>query len=255
MEKQKEEEKRKGGTFAGSVLLENDTWDRDAVFEGLRKDWSIDLRGKLEANEDSIIAEYEGHMVVISLFHSPVPNQEATRNARNNYMWPKAEKMAQRHSAHIVVAVMQGDNNPIETGTLLAQIMATCCQQKGVIGVYTMGTVYEPNFYREVALSTNEGEFPLLDLVWFGAYKNAQGMSAYTYGLANFGKLEMEILNSQADPSEVLAFISSIAHYVITEDVTLNDGETVGLSGRDRRRITKSAGVALEGQETLKIAF
>ena len=42
---------------------------------------------------------------------------------------------------------------------------------------------------------------------------------------------------------------------MIGSDVTLNDGETIGFSQGDRHRITRSPGVALPDQPTLKVSF
>ena len=46
----------------------------------------------------------------------------------------------------------------------------------------------------------------------------------------------------------------NIVGYVISEDVILHDGETIGLTAEQRLKITKSAGVNVEG-ESFKIAF
>lgn len=45
-----------------------------------------------------------------------------------------------------------------------------------------------------------------------------------------------------------------IANYVITEDVVLRDGETIGFSEEQKLPITRSKGVAVEG-DSLKIKF
>ena len=45
-----------------------------------------------------------------------------------------------------------------------------------------------------------------------------------------FGKEEMEVLNTDAEPEELRDFLASLASYVLACDVTLQDGETIGFS-------------------------
>lgn len=95
---------------------------------------------------------------------------------------------------------------------------------------------------------------PLLNLVHFGLIRTENGMGAYTYGLRAFGKDEIEILDSQASPSELRDFLIEISGYILEQDVTLRDGETIGFSAEQRLSITRSAGVYVNG-DSLKIQF
>ena len=71
-----------------------------------------------------------------------------------------------------------------------------------------------------------------------------------------FGKEEMEVLNTDAEPEELRDFLASLASYVLACDVTLQDGETIGFSADDKHTITRSPGVSLpEEQMTLKIGY
>ena len=51
-------------------------------------------------------------------------------------------------------------------------------------------------------------------------------MNGYTYGLDVFGKDEMEVLGTNAKPSDLRDFLASFASYVLENDVELHDGET-----------------------------
>lgn len=53
------------------------------------------------------------------------------------------------------------------------------------------------------------------------------GLNGYTYGMDVFGKEEMEVLNTDAEPEELRDFLASLASYVLACDVTLQDGETI----------------------------
>ena len=67
-----------------------------------------------------------------------------------------------------------------------------------------------------------------------------------------FGKLEMEITGTEAEPNDVLSFMYSICEYVISEDVEFKDGETVGFTEEQKIPIHISEGVSIPG-ETIKL--
>ncbi|WP_268223912.1 DUF4261 domain-containing protein, partial [Sinomicrobium oceani] len=74
------------------------------------------------------------------------------------------------------------------------------------------------------------------------------------YGLAAFGKLEMEIVESENSIKELNEMMFNLAHYVIAFNVTLKDGETIGISAEQKLKISESKGKFLEGK-TLKIEY
>ena len=187
--------------------------------------------------------------------HGPVPGGEAEDNAENNYMWPDAVKAAQSHAAHIMVTVLGKETDVRLRGQFFVKLAAACCRQPGVLGVYTSGVVFEPSFYADMAGVMKEGELPLNNWIWFGLHRREGGVCGYTYGMDVFGKEELEVLDADADPLAIREFLVSLAGYVIGSDVTLNDGETIGFSQGDRHRITRSPGVALPDQPTLKVSF
>ena len=73
--------------------------------------------------------------------------------------------------------------------------------------------------------------------------------------MKNFGKDEMEIYaEGAADLNEIRIFAADIVYYILSGDVTLRDGETIGMSAEQKLPITRSKGIALDG-DTLKIKY
>ena len=62
------------------------------------------------------------------------------------------------------------------------------------------------------------------------------------------------MLDTRAEPEDLRGFVLDIASYVLEQDVTLRDGETIGFSEGQKLPITRSAGVGQEGM-TLKIGW
>ena len=257
-----EEETDHKGSFAGSVLLSKAEWDKEQFIRDLREKWDIvddepDEGGEDDENgDDAVVMRVGGMMLVVTIFRGHIPNNEAEINAENNYMWPEAVETAKAHKAHIMVAVLGEEEKLLERGKLFTKAMAVCCKQKYATGVYTSGVVFEPRFYESFANMMKEDELPIFNWVWFGLYRSEGGLNAYTYGMDVFGKEEMEVLNTDAEPEELRDFLASLASYVLACDVTLQDGETIGFSADDKHTITRSPGVSLpEEQMTLKIGY
>ena len=176
------------GSFCGSVLLSEDTWDKDKLISDLQVDWGIELSKEDTEDEDTIVTDIDTCRIVISKFPVPVPNEEAEINAENNWMWEEAVEVTKTHKAHIVVAILGDEEDLISRGLLYTKIMATCCKQEKAIGVFTSGVVFEPSYYMKSAEMIRDGELPIFTWVWFGLYRTENGLSTYTYGMKDFGK-------------------------------------------------------------------
>ena len=247
-------EEEVAGTFCGSVLLSEGEWDKEKLISDLKVDWGIELSKEDTEDEDTIVTDLDECRIVISKFPAPVPNEEAEINAENNWMWEEAVEVTKTHKAHIVVAILGDEEDLIVRGLLYTKIMATCCKQENAIGVFTSGVVFEPSYYLKSAEMIRDGELPIFTWVWFGLYRTENGLSTYTYGMKDFGKLELEILDADEEAGKLLSFISAIASYILQDDVEFKDGETIGLSEEDIHQITLSKGVALP-EKTLKISY
>ena len=257
-----EEETDHKGSFAGSVLLSKAEWDKEQLIRDLREEWGIvdkepdEGDEDVENSDDAVVMRVGNMMLIVTLFHGHIPDNEAEINAENNYMWPDAVKIAREHCAHLMVAVLGKEEDLLEKGKLFTKLVAACCRQRYATGVYTSGVVFEPRFYEGLADMIKEDELPIFNWVWFGLYRSEGGLNGYTYGMDVFGKEEMEVLNTDAEPEELRDFLASLASYVLACDVTLQDGETIGFSADDKHTITRSPGVSLpEEQMTLKIGY
>ncbi len=84
------------GSFAGSVLLSKAEWDKEQLIRNLREEWGIVDEEPDEGDEDdensddAVVMRVGGMMLIVTLFHGHIPDNEAEINAENNYMWPEA---------------------------------------------------------------------------------------------------------------------------------------------------------------------
>ena len=235
-----EDEENEGdhtGVFTGFVLLSKGKWDKQQFIRDMKEKWDITV-DEYDASEDksdeALVFEVGDMLAAVSLGTYPIPNGEAEVNAENNYMWDDAVKIAKEHRAHIMVAVLGKEEDLLEKGKLFTKLVAACCRQKYATGIYTSGVVFEPRFYEGFADMLQNDELPIFNWIWFGLYHDENGMNAYTYGMDVFGKDEMEVLGTDAKPSDLRDFLASLVSYVLENDVELHDGETIGFSAGDK---------------------
>ena len=258
-EAETEDESDHTGVFTGFVLLSKGEWDKEQFIRDMKEKWDItvdEYDASEEKDDDALVFEVGDMLAAVSLAAYPIPNGEAELNAENNYMWEDAVQVAKEHRAHIMVAILGKEEKILEKGKLFTKLVAACCRQKYATGIYTSGVVFEPRFYEGFADMLKEDELPIFNWVWFGLYRSEGGLNGYTYGMDVFGKEEMEVLNTDAEPEDLRDFLASLASYVLACDVMLKDGETIGFSADDKHTITRSPGVSLpEEQMTLKISW
>ena len=258
-EAEAEDESDHTGVFTGFVLLSKGEWDKDQFIRDMKEKWNIAVEeydASEEKDDDALVFEVGDMLAAVSLATYPIPGGEAEGNAENNYMWEDAVKVAKEHRAHLMVAVLGKEEDLLEKGKLFTKVVAACCRQEYATGIYTSGVVFEPRFYEGFADMMQEDELPIFNWIWFGLWRDENGMNGYTYGLDSFGKDEMEVLGTNAKPSDLRDFLASLASYVLENDVELHDGETIGFDADDKHTITRSPGVGLpEEQMTLKISW
>lgn len=251
---QADPDRRPTGGFAGFALLSDNSWDKAQLIRDLKEEWSLDAVEDGDTDESSLVFSVDLMMASVALMPAPVPGGEAEQNAANNYMWPEAVETAKAHQAHLMVAVLGPEPDILKKGQLFVQLLAACCKQNNILGVYTSGTVFEPRFYIAASEIMKNGSLPLLNWIWFGLYRREGGVCCYTYGMEQFGKDEMEVLDTDDQPSDVRNFLLDLVSYVLDQNVTLRDGETIGFTAEDKHAITRGKGVSLPGM-TLKIEY
>lgn len=245
-------ENSNGNVLAGFVLLTDANMDWPRFRHYLKEDWGITPQD--EVKDNAIVFETDGMIAACSLMPNPVPNHEAEENAKNNILWRDGVKEVAKHGAHVMVAVMNKKSS-IEQSVLFAKIASSLLKLKNTIGIYKNPTVYEKNFYVQAAEAMKQDELPIPIMVYVGMYITKDGLlCGYTSGLRYFGYEEIEVVDTPVQPEELYRFLLAISDYVISADVHLKDGETIGFTDEQKLPITLSDGVSVEGQ-TLKIAL
>ena len=250
------ENETQSSSILGMILLEDQhSFDVQGAMNELKSKWKLDV-GIVDGNSDALVVEIEDYKVAMALMPVPIPGDEISQTAGYNYFWENAEDETSQHQAHIVLTVMNTGREPITENMLFSKIASAVMNHSGSIGIY-MGSrtlLLQKNFYDYFTTVMSDDNLPLYLWIYFGLRQDDSGQSVYTYGLNEFGFKEMEIVHSSKDMDHLGEMMYNMVHHVVLNNVTLNDGETIGMSATQMLKITESKGVFLDGT-TLKIEY
>lgn len=241
-------------TVMSMVLLHKmELMDYPNIEKDILNTWDIQ-KEDLNGNDQTISFTVDGVTFLIAMIPSPVPGEELSNAIDYAYLWKDA-RTALNNKSHIVVAAI----GELPTATLYrysTQITAILLKHTNSMGVYigNQTLILSKDFYLEEAATMTEEAMPISLWVYFGMRQNEDGNSVYTYGLKEFGLLEVEIVASDRDMDELMTLIYDIAHYTIEGNIVLNDGETIGMSADQKLKINISNGVHIDGQ-SIKIDY
>ena len=252
----KSDQKKSEMIILGMVLLEepNSMKINDVVNE-LREKWKLVVDDK-ESDNDASILIIENYRIAIGNMDIPIPGDEIKSTAEYNYFWPNGMDEATKHKGHVILSILNAGTDPIKENILFTKVASSILNNSKSLGIYIGGRTLLINkeMYISSAETMTSEDLPLLVWIYFGMRTENGKRSIYTYGLADFQKMEMEIINSTHSFEDLLDMMFNIVHYIIISNVTLKDGETMGMSETQRLKISISKGKYLP-DKSIKIEY
>lgn len=270
------EQRNYTGSFCGFVLLKEQAYDLQALSVRLKNSWGIepyvqkteeliveggqegdwfdqllkedvDVLTEPEIQDNNLVFEIPGAMIVIGFVPEAVPEGEAERFAKNNGEWKDALEVTKKHKAHLMIAVLPGEKKPLDAGMDYIKIISSALEDPSAVAVYTSSTVLEPAAYRKEAEKMKEGKLPVHNWLHFGFYQNEAGSNAYTIGMDAFGKDELEILGSSKSTEELKQFLLRTSIHVLQDDLMLHEQSVYEDEDGTKISIKREDAVAVEG--------
>ncbi len=219
---------------------------------------------KVNIDKESIDEEKKGtgvfavgkFRILIALMDLPIPDGELDVPIEASYLWPEAAKETAKHKAHIIISVTSNEKDIVNAYRLFTKAAAAILKTTNALGIYlgNQQMVLPTSLYVEMAETMTDDTLPLVNWVYIGVWDEDNKRGGFTFGLEEFGFNEVEIIDSKHSREEIWDFLYNVAHYIIFSDVTLNDGETVGLTANEKLKVVVSDGVHLPGR-TVKIKY
>jgi Domain of unknown function (DUF4261) len=235
--------------LAMPIFKDNERYEINAVIENLTTFWELTI-SDFTGNDDSAVFKIEGEMVALAYMPAPIPWEDIQGTAQYAYNWEAAADDLENHNGHAIVSIMSSQKSPKERFTILSKLLCSILSTSNAIGVYqgSQTLLISKSEYLDSIEEIKQQGAPVPLWIYIGIRPSEKGSSIYTYGLTEFGKQEMEVINSQLDIEELYAFICNISAYVINNNVTFKDGETLGYTEDQKINIKSSKGQFVEGQ-------
>ena len=240
----------------GMILLEDtNSMQISKVVAELRDKWKLSVDDS-ESNQEASLLIIDNYLVTIAHMPMPIPGDEVKSAADYNYFWLNGINEASKHEGHVIASIMDAGKDPLKENILFNKVVASILSTCNSLGVYIGGRtlLLKKDFYLVNCEVMSDQNLPLYSWIYFGLRQENGKQSVYTYGLADFDKPEMEIINSKHSLKELNEIMFNMAHYVLTADVILKDGETIGTTATQKLGISYSKGRFLD-DKTIKIKY
>lgn len=172
-----------------------------------------------------------------------------------SWRWPEAAVRLASHPNHWVIFVVSCGPAQYETAVLSLRLVAALSATPGFLGAYfgSAGLVYSPEFLQ----AENEDDpatSPVNYWVHMGLFQHEDGTNSFfTYGLHEFGALEIEIPRSKIPRELLYTRGRDFAAYVMQAGPVLKHGDTVGATAEDKTRITHEPSIFNPEQTVCRI--
>lgn len=252
----KEKKSEPSQAILGMVLLEEpNSMDIKKVVSELRQKWNLKV-GDTESSNETSVLEIDGYNIAIANMNVAIPGDEIETTAEYNYFWKNGKEEATKHKGHIILSIMNSGKNPVEENKLYTKIASSVLNNSKSIGIYIGGRtlLIKKDFYLSQAEEMSDESLPLYNWIYFGIRSDNGENSMYSYGLTDFNKTEIEILDTKHSVEEINDIMVNLINYILISDVTLKNGETIGFTEEQKLKITISKGKFLDGK-TIKVEF
>jgi hypothetical protein len=201
------------------------------------------------------IGEYTA---AVTLVPRPVPWSQLEGPCATAWYWPTAGEALKDNQAHLLVALVDEGSKSIEKSMALTQLVAGLVGTAPTQGVFWgPGRLVHPSqAFLDQAQQMSPRDLPLFLWIDFRVEQEADGTyRLYTTGLEALGKSEIEIREFAGEPQVMLEYAYNVAHYLVTKQKQINEGDTVGITDEVQATIHLSHSMFDENMEVVRLEF
>ena len=259
----------------GIVLLENTSFDVEQFKKDLLAQWDIisvtspegmKVRAAVTTKDVDTVEEEEmegayfliidDYKVMVAPFSYAMPMEIVMQGATRNYLWDDALDAVIQHTSHVAISIVEGPGKPLEEGILLAKLLSVATEQTGATAIYTNDVLYESDMYYKETEHLRVDALPMVNLVWVDIDFEEDGtISLYTSGMEEFDQLNVEFLHCPWDPERAWNYILSVAEYVLTSDIKVEEGHSIGRTEEEQLIVHIDEPVYADGLQSIQIFF
>src|SRR5690606_9513425 len=182
--------------LAMPMFINGDRYELNAIIDNLKNYWNLNVTDIVGDNESAILTINDEN-VAIAFMPVPIPMDDIEGTAQYAYNWTTVLDDLKGFTGHSIVSIMSGTKSIAERFKLLSKVLHSILITSNSIGIYqgSQSLLIPKEQYIESSESLKVGQTPIDLWIYIGLRKSEEGNSLYTYGLNEFEKSEMEIIN------------------------------------------------------------
>jgi len=241
---------------SGTILLQGKTPpESKSLLNALKLTWKLKTDSVNIGEKTLVFNTIDGATVMVAYLDYPAAPDEIGAASRLSWLWKTANEETKKHQAQVVISVIGPANKTLDLYKIFTQTAAGVLETNRSAGIY-MDSQYlllSPGYFIAAARNMVQNQtIPLYCWVYFGRPGEGNG---FTYGLAEFGLTEMEIVNSQHNEAEVHSILYDSAMSVVKNGTLLSDGQTLTTEEGTKMMVRLEQGTYLEAQKVLRLDF
>ena len=190
----------------GQIFLDSTIFHWEELKNILKDEWNIDIVEKPEGN--TLIFSAENMLAACTFFPHTADIPKLDEYCKNSRLWGGSINSAKSHKGFISLTVTNGKSSTARY-KLFTKIAGSICAMNSALAVCLPPLVISSRDYKCLALDMKYDELPVFLWVNFEFKMEKRGISAYTTGLSNFNKNEVEIIYSKKSFEKIFDFLSS----------------------------------------------
>lgn len=229
--------------------------DAIAAFEAIAGDARMQIEAVGSANSapgSAFVVAVGGTPVTVMFIDKPLPPDAWNEAVARSIVWRSAAETMRKTHAHVIVALLKEthDHSTALKGaaavTMVAAALARCLPVAAVVFTEAQA-IARGGEIEKMAKGFVRGQIP--DMLWttlsfMRGPQTADGRptaAALTTGLLPFLGWEIEFQPMPLQPAEIAERLIGLCRYLIDKGPIINDGETVGLTEKEKIRARYAA--------------
>jgi hypothetical protein len=241
---------------SGTVLLNEKTApDYKVLLTALKTTWKLKADSINISDKTLVFNINGGTTVMLAYLEYPAAPDELGAAARLSWLWKTASEETSKHQAQLVISVIGPSNRSLDLHKIFTQTAAAALETTNSPGLFmdAQYLVLSSGYYLAAARNMVQNQsIPLYCWVYFGRPGAGNG---FTFGLPEFGLVEMEIANSLHSESEVHATLYDAAMAVIKYNTSLADGQTLSTEEGAKSVVHLVQSSYLEDKKVLRLDY
>lgn len=201
---------------------------------------------------EAIVVQVNGAPATVMFIDQPLPADAWQEAAARSLTWREAGTAMAATRAHVIVALLNDttEHDAALNGAVAVSMLAGALAQRLPVAaaIFTEAqTIIPGSEAARIATALGQGQLPVHFLVGLSylrgpaLHDGRPTMAAMTTGLLPFVGRELELTPTALQPVEIAQRLLGLSQYLIVQGPVIKDGETVGLTEREKIRVRYAA--------------